>query len=37
MRRPTAPLALTATLLLPLALSSCAFGAYFPPTTTLER
>ena len=37
MRRHPAPLTLTAALLLPLALSGCAFGAYFPPTTTLER
>ncbi|GHG20347.1 hypothetical protein CBQ26_13275 [Deinococcus indicus] len=37
MRRHPAPLTLTAALLLPLALSGCAFGAYFPPTTSLER
>lgn len=37
MRRHPTPLTLTAALLLPLALSGCAFGAYFPPTTTLER
>lgn len=37
MRRHPAPLTLTAALLLPLALSGCAFGAYFPPTTPLER